>query len=274
MACDNPLQISKPDINILKYALTHQVLKNPHADGIADARSRANSNSEKLTSFVSRLPPATSGSTTNPTTTPNPLVAVLAPLQQNIVASSTSLDSFENEINTLLKPVNLMSAIGTLQLHESALCGLGLPGVNASDGLGVLNQKGGASVNQMTTAHTQTSGLIEKLNSPAVLSAISNLFSEAQLEELVPSFRNDLDASNQSLSTANSKMNSVRTEGASARSNALDFANRFGVSSFLKNLVQNPNGSFLKSIRDYVVTDDFKDVVAKNPPETAGLTGA
>jgi hypothetical protein len=264
MACDNPLPIPVTDIPILGYALSHDILKNPHKESLTTTLKATDLNIEKLIRLIGLL---------SPNGLPNPLVEVFTPLKTAMESSRTALTGFQTEINTLLSPQNLMSSIGLLSLYESASCVLGKENVDAVTGLGVLNQVGGNAINNVLNAHGRTSVLLDKLTSPDLVSAIASTsypFDENDLRSLVPNYKADLENSKNILTAATLGMDNVRSTGEALRARALNFAIQYSIANFFKDIVQNQKGAFPTSLKENVITPDFINVVKANTPKLPG----
>jgi len=173
-----------------------------------------------------------------------------------------SLTKFVGECNKLTDPQNLLRTISSMGLYADLTCALGIPGLDVTAGLGVVQRDGQMSLQVGLNAQIQLSSILKQI--PSGATALSN--------DII----NGLNAAGDALNQANAAINDVVAKTQQAQKQALDFVQKYTSINGLFNLVNLSNeDSCFKlgaAVNASLISPEFYQVATANATPQGGTS--
>lgn len=210
--CPCKQKLSENEKNVINFGLNDiaNILQNPNQAAINATRGLLNSN--RLTAQ------AIPGS-----------IASVNNLLGTLNAADANLTRFVGECNKLTDPQNLLRTISSMGLYADLSCALGIPGIDVTAGLGVVQRDGQMSLQVALNAQIQLDSVLKQIDPNNVVGGLS--------DDIV----NGLNAAGDALSQANGAINDVVAKTQAMQAEALAFIQKYTSINGLFNLVNLSN---------------------------------
>lgn len=175
-----------------------------------------------------------------------------------------SLTKFVGECNKLTDPQNLLRTISSMGLYADLTCALGIPGLDVTAGLGVVQRDGQMSLQVGLNAQIQLNSILKQIDPNNLAGGLSN--------DII----NGLNAAGDALNQANAAINDVVAKTQQAQQEALAFIQKYTSINGLFNLVNLSNeDSCFKlgaAVNASLISPEFYQVATANATPQGGTS--